>query len=669
MQKVEIYIEGQRVELFKDESISLTQTIQNAREIGKIFTDFSKTFNLPASKVNNKIFKHYYNFDITNGFDARKKVNANIELNSAPFRDGKIKLEGVDLRNNLPYSYKVTFFGNIVSLKDIFAEDTLQGLDLSAHDTLYGSTEVIAAMQSDPTTNDVIAPLITHSQLLYFDSTNSLTATKGNGNLNYTVGVNQGVNWDDIKYAIRLDTILRAIESKYNLTFSSDFFTSSNTHFYNLFMWLHRKSGAVEKISEDNQAIVYFYSGLPTDPFDATETKVVASGAVRVIGEPSGYTTYSVSCFTASTKSYKVVIIKDGVEVFKSESFIGNSSVTQVDFTLEQGDYSVGIEGSFNITFTDVKWDIEYNTGTSVETIAYSTGTYIFTSVFNFIISQQIPTMGVLDFLTGLFKTFNLTAYFENNIIVVKTLDAYYSGGISYDISKYVDTSKGAVNIALPFKEISFKHGDTKTFQAAKHGQKFGKTWGESEYDAGETLDGGKYDVTTPFSQMKYERLKDEGTNTPKSIQVGWSVSESQSSHKGKPLIFYPIFKNTDTIALLLSSTNPTTLTSYNVPSNSLSLTRAGGLDNINFFNELNEWTGTQDWTDTLFEKYYKNYITSIFDSRNRLTKITAYLPLRILLNYNLSDRFTMNGNSYKINSITTNLNSGKSDIELLNDL
>ena len=73
MQNIQLYIEGNRMDMFKDESVSLTQTIQNVRDIGKIFTNFTKTFSLPASKDNNKIFKHYYNYDIVNGFDARIK--------------------------------------------------------------------------------------------------------------------------------------------------------------------------------------------------------------------------------------------------------------------------------------------------------------------------------------------------------------------------------------------------------------------------------------------------------------------------------------------------------------------------------------------------------------------------------------------------------------------
>ena len=125
MQELQLYIEGQRVELFKDETVSLTQTIQNVKDVSKIFTSFSKTFSLPASKTNNKIFKHYYNFDIVNGFDARIKKAGNIELNHIPFKTGRIKLEGVELKNNLAHTYRITFFGNTVELPDILGDDSL----------------------------------------------------------------------------------------------------------------------------------------------------------------------------------------------------------------------------------------------------------------------------------------------------------------------------------------------------------------------------------------------------------------------------------------------------------------------------------------------------------------------------------------------------------------
>ena len=105
------------------------------------------------------------------------------------------------------------------------------------------------------------------------------------------------------------------------------------------------------------------------------------------------------------------------------------------------------------------------------------------------------------------------------------------------------------------------------------------------------------------------------------------------------------------------------------MPSNSLYLDSTTGKDNINFKNENNEYEGGELFTDTLFEKYYSNYIGNIFNNKNRLTKVTAYLPLKILLYFTLADRFDINGQRYKINSIKTNLKTGKSDIELLNEL
>jgi len=80
MQKVQVYIGSERLELFKDETLSINQSIQNIRDIAKIFTEFTQTFSVPASPNNNKIFKHYYNYNIVGGFDARQKVSASIEL-------------------------------------------------------------------------------------------------------------------------------------------------------------------------------------------------------------------------------------------------------------------------------------------------------------------------------------------------------------------------------------------------------------------------------------------------------------------------------------------------------------------------------------------------------------------------------------------------------------
>ena len=676
MQKLQLYIEGQRVDMFNDESVTITQSLQNIKDIGKIFTDFSRTFSLPASKINNKLFKHYYNFDINNGFDARTKKDSKIELNNLPFRDGKIKLEGVDLKNNKPHTYKITFFGSTVTLKDLLGEDSLSVLEqgLEVHNKVYSPSNIQSALALDPKTNDVIVPLITHTQRLTYDSSSG-NSSKIAGNLFYHNGIANaahGVKWSDLKYAIRLDVIIKAIETKYSVNFSNDFFVNTNESYYDLFIWLHRKKGSVESPSGFNESIVNGWSPL----FDAdTQTSMVSSSVLRVFGEVIKYLSIRLILTPSVSTPYSVSLQINGVEAYNTGTVSNTIEIDTSDFDIEQADYSIYISSNADIIFSSIVWDIDYRpSGSEIYSITYSTSLYPHTNTFDFNITQQIPEMKVIDLLTSVFKTFNLTAFVDKNTseIVVKTLDSFYASGVSYDITKYIDVNKSSVNIALPYKEINFQHGDTKTLLAKQHEQLFGKGWGRTEYTNGEKLDGSIYDIKTGFSELKNERLIDSNGLTDTDIQYGFFVDDNQESYYGLPLLFYPIRQTSSTqISFLTTDVDKSPMTSYNVPSNSVSLSSSVSKANINFYAETNEFqrVSPNDFTDSLFEVYYKNYITSVFNPSNRILKISAYLPLRILLNYTLADRFVLNGHSYKINSITTNFESGKSELELLNDL
>lgn len=675
MQHIQLYIEGQRVELYEDESVVLTQSIQNVKDIQKVFTDYSKTFTIPATKENNKIFKHYYNNSIEEGFDGRSRVDATLELNHLKFRKGKIKLEGVDLKNNMPSSYRVRFTGNTVTLKDLLGEDKLSSLTgLNSNNVVFDSSTIKNKLKADPSSNDVIVPLITHTQRLHYDSNSSANLE---GNVYYESGGGShlhGVAWDDLKYAIRVDTIMQEIASKYGFTFSNDFFNSSNAPYYNLFMWLHRKKGIIESPTADIvESLVNTWT--PTN-IDANTFSVMSNNSTLVLsGNTSlglGYSKLDLKLRTTSSSTYRASVQVDGLEVYNSGDVTGDLDITRDDFDVVKGSYNVIIQSAQNITFSEVTWDIAYRPSSFLEFfVTYTSATFSHTNAFDFIITQQIPEIKCIDFLTGIFRMFNLTSYVDNDtdVVIVKTLDNYYSNGGSYDITEFVDTTKTSVDVALPFKEITFEHDDTKTFLATKHSQLFNKKWGKTEYKGGEKLEGTIYKVKTPFSQLKYERLVDQDTSNMTTVQYGWFVDDNEASYLGKPLLFYPILQNTTSISFLDNDVSHSEVTQYNIPSNSVALSSSTSKYNINFFNEVNEYTAENDFTNTLFQAYHSDYITDVFDPKNRLTKVTAYLPLRILLNYTLADRFYINGKSYKINSIKTNMLTGKSELELLNDI
>jgi len=95
---------------------------------------------------------------------------------------------------------------------------------------------------------------------------------------------------------------------------------------------------------------------------------------------------------------------------------------------------------------------------------------------------------------------------------------------------------------------------------------------------------------------------------------------------------------------------------------------------NIHFQNELNEYTVRESgdpacFTDTLFETKYKTYIQDVFNEKRRLIKVTAYLPMKVYYNLQLNDLIELGQDSYKINSMKTDLTTGKTEFELLNTI
>ena len=689
--ELQLFIQDTRVDLFKDETVSLTDTIQNVKDIAKIFTTFTKTFTLPASQVNNKLFKHYYNFDILDttltksAFDARIKVAARIELNLVPFKDGKIKLEGVDMKNNQPYAYRVTFFGNTVDLKDIIGEDKLN--ELSSLNSLkkdFNANNIKTYLETNPSSSDIIVPLITHTQRLFYNSSSS-AHTDDTGNLYYHTGSSHdhGVRWDNLKYAIRVHNIIEAIQTKYGLTFSSDFFTeTSNDQYSKLFMWLHRKKGVVEtgdQIANFPSIVDGWSTGVGTSGY----TQMVTTTTLRLAEDAETFGTAFTLLLQSPTGTYDILIEKDGVSYY-SENGISSTKTINL-FSLnggiaQAGDYTVTITVTSAVSFNTINWSITTDEFGTVITDQFNTGSYTASATFEFVITSQMPEMKVIDFLSGIFKMFNLTAFVNNTgTIVVKTLDSYYTGGTSYDITEYVDIEQGQVNVALPFKEIQFGYEDTDSFFSAIHNQLFNKEWGTVDYNDNESLDGGLYKLKLPFGHMKFERLIDINGSTETDTQWGWSVDDNQDSYIGKPVLFYPVYTSvgSKTISFVdvlnpetgVFSNNVEITGSINMPSNSVAFASGTSTANINFDNVPNEYTGDETFTGTLFQNFYSTYIGQVFNSKNRLTKIKARLPMNILLNYSLADKFRIGGTEYRINSITTNLTTGEADIELLNVL
>ena len=693
MRRLQLYIGNDRVDLFKDETVSLTQTIQNVKDISKVFTEFTQTFAVPASRVNNKIFKHYYNFDISGGFDARNKVDARLELNDLPFKTGLIALQGVDLKNNLAHTYKITFYGNTVNLKDILGADQLASLsDLNQYSLEYNYANIKAKLETGG--GPLIAPLLTHTNRLFYDSSNT---NIGANNLFYNSGSiynGNGVLWSELKFAITLQAIIDAIQAKYtteneyqsSIVFSDDFFNNTaNVDFNYLFMWLHRKKGDVETTSAQGG-----FSWTPVPLTINTETGerilFVSNGSITIDGDfINGLGETKLSIIPVGTAPYSIRVLQDGAVYEQRANVTGPQLFFQTEEdTLPSGSYTLEIAADTTVNFAigNISWRFEkYNSAPDTAGVALVDNAAVFnTDLQNqFTITEQIPKMKIIDFLTAIFKMFNLTAYVDDvGTIVVKTLDSYYAASTTvYNIDKYLDTTTSKVDIALPFKEIFFRFKGLGTILAEKYNQINNIEWGTEKYTPTNTqftTPSESYKVEVPFEHMMFERLPDVDTFTNTEILYGVCIDDNSEPYIGEPLIFYreftPFGPTQTPIALKETEASaPVEITTYNMPSNSWSLYPATSTSNINFSNEFNEYTLSTDFTGTLFNNYYLNYIKDVFNEKRRLTKVTAYLPMKVYYNLQLNDLIEIGQDSYKINSMKTDLTTGKTEFELLNTI
>jgi hypothetical protein len=216
-----------RIDLFDDEKISVTSSIQNINDISKTFTDFSQTFTVPASKQNNKIFRHWYDNSNDEPFSTLVKSDAYIEIDTITFRKGKIQLESANVEDGQAKDYSITFIGTLGNLKDKFAGKMLKDLTDTTYDFEYTPTFVKNKVVTTTTSSDIMFPLITSDDVWKYGSGYDISAT------------GTPIRYNDLFPAIKLSAVFNMIQNDsniLNLNFNGSFL--SDARFTNAYLWL-----------------------------------------------------------------------------------------------------------------------------------------------------------------------------------------------------------------------------------------------------------------------------------------------------------------------------------------------------------------------------------------------------------------------------------------------
>ena len=670
MYRVDLYIDGQKADLFQDEGIEINLSTQNIKDISKVFGDFTQSFTIPASPANNKIFKHYYNVDVLGGFDAKVRVSCFIEVNNNLFRDGVLELESVQIKGGEPYAYQVGFYSNVTALKDLFGEDQLNDLDLSAYDHEYTDTNIETGINSyvAGTSSSIIYPMITPVTRWYYDSQGS----HGDGNIHYHNDPDHGVFYYDLKPAIKLQKIVDAIEAKYGIEFQSDFFDSAD--FGKLFMWCHRRAGYMFKDQPNGfPAQVIDFTTNTTGDYDLTTQKYT----ITAEQETNLRVTYTLN----STATYNIDVYVNDV-LYTTRTHSGNVSGEIIQLgTLEVGDT---IQFRFSpppnwdasaISINTVTFDLEYfylsswNTADVVGRLASQS------IVQEVVVAEQMPEQKVSDFIGSLVRAFNLVIVpVGNGKYDIEPLDDWYAEGTTRDVTEYIDTEEVTINKPQMYRRIHFNYNETEAILGEEYRLQNDIGYGDLRADF--AFDGEDFEVGVGFDNMLFERLTDVYDNGVglTQINVGQCVTRELEPYIGQPIIFYAAGNLRVDSAYHWSytpmGTNPTAQekTDMWLISNTNSDAPTSVTKTINFGTEVDPYH-LQAFNTGLYNTYWKDYITDLYAISRRLFMYKGQLPLGVMLALKINDKLTIGERNYIINQMKLNLTTGEAQMELLNDV
>lgn len=670
MRKVDLYIETvensgnySKIELFNNEEITVSSSIQNVNDISKIFTDYSQSFTVPSSVVNNKIFEHFYNNDVDTLLDHNLRRNAYIEIDYMPFRTGKIQLEKAMVKNNQNENYSITFYGETLSLKDKFGDAKLKDLDYSFVTTTYSGSQVQSRI-TDTTDYDMRFPLITSQRLWTYGDTTSTDISIPGGRINYT----------ELFPALKISKIFEAIENKFSIDFQGLFLTDKR--FTNCFLYCKNKE-TFEQFTISEQIDITSYKtfldyALGYIPYNTTNNTITIKDSNFAIGIIEANIAIELVIYNTSDiyTIYYIDVYENGTLI---NTITGNGDNTYqiaiMDTTNPIGlsrDYYCFVRSNRALNF-DSKYNIVKYEYWSPDNINTSQITYVIPSVNanqvqNFSdldLSSLMPDMTVYDFLSGIFKNFNLTCYAKtSSIFQIEPLEDWYNKGRIIDITKHTTTEEISVSRVPLYKTIKFEHEQSQSFMNREFFDLFGKEYGDlnNTYN----YDGADYQIKVPFENLLHTEFT--GTMT----QVGFCLTKKPDfkPYIPKPILLYMYEQQSTSIKFFNGSTT-NTLTTYmpfgqDMKKSTVNYSLNWGSDNSSLLNV--------PITQGKFATYYYGYLSNLFNKKNRITNVKTILPLSILTTLKLNDRLVIRDKRYIINQMNSKLTNGEVNLELIND-
>tara|TARA_R110001592_G_scaffold17379_1_gene73376 strand:+ start:2459 stop:5203 length:2745 start_codon:yes stop_codon:yes gene_type:complete len=277
-------------DLYEDEEIPLTLSVDDFKNVAEKVQSYSKDFNLPATKRNNKIFGNI--FEITRtvanpyDFNPYALTRAILKQDGVILFDGTLKLIDIQDRDG-EISYNVNLFSQTIALADALKNKTFDDLSFYELEHNYNKTVIRSSWLGALTLNNPL-PVGTFAGTAGTSTTAVLKYpfVDWTGQVYFGSGATSGSepntpNLDRLETAfrpfIKVKYLLDRIFSEAGYTYSSSIFSAGKfTGLYMDFNWGGNSMPA--QISDTSFTGTYDYTFASSQPDQQTDDTFLTAG-------------------------------------------------------------------------------------------------------------------------------------------------------------------------------------------------------------------------------------------------------------------------------------------------------------------------------------------------------------------------------------------------------
>ena len=473
--KVENGVLGQVIcDLYEDEEIPLTLSIDDFKNVAEKIQSYSKDFNLPATKRNNQIFGNI--FEITRTVANPYDFNPYVRTRAVLKQDGIILFDGalrlIDIQDREgEISYNVNLYAQTIALADTLKNKTFDNINFNELQHSYNKTIIKGSWYVDGLTLINNLPTGTYAGVAgtketdvlkypFVDWTHQMLYANGATGTNATLGTPELTSFEQaFRPFIKIKYLIDRIFSDAGYTYSSGLFESSE--FGKLFMDFNWGGDTMPSVIGDTSyTATYAGQGVFPSPFTATNAAYVVlpllsntmTGGLTTSEVPPDYTEsgadiYKIVC-TENNQLYNIDYSWEfetvgGTSIsFRWVRYDASTSTTSyIDVQTAPIGNVTGkiISGNFSTTLdTGDKLYAEFiSTTASSISLLNGSGTTPGTVTFN--LSSSLVDSAILNsirgeinqwnFLKGIMTMFNLVTLQDNtdpaNIIIKPYADVF----------------------------------------------------------------------------------------------------------------------------------------------------------------------------------------------------------------------------------------------------